>query len=58
MTVPQCVNAPDDGRAHGAREWHVVVIAVIVTVIVLAHAGLSPDWIAASAALVGAATRR
>lgn len=52
MTVPQCVDAPDGGRAHGAEEWHVVVITVTITVIVLACAGLSPDWITAAAAVV------
>lgn len=53
MTVPHCVDAPDGGRAHGAEEWHVVVITVTITVIVSACAGVSPDWITAIAALVG-----
>ncbi|MFH8613063.1 hypothetical protein ACH4D5_36905 [Streptomyces sp. NPDC018029] len=57
MTVPQCVNAPDDGRAHGANELHVIVITVTITVIVLACAGVTPDWIAAAAALAGVTSR-
>jgi hypothetical protein len=52
MTVPQCVNAPGDGWAHGANEWHRVVIIVTITVIVTVCAGLSPEWITAAAALL------
>jgi hypothetical protein len=51
MTV-QCGHAPDGGWAHGASEWHRVVIIVIITVIVTACAGLSPEWITAAAALL------
>jgi hypothetical protein len=54
MTVPQCVNAPDDGWAHGANEWHRVVIIGTIVVIVTACAGLSADWIMAAAALLTA----
>lgn len=53
MTVPQYVDSPDGRRAHGAERWHIVVITVTITVLVLACAGLSPDWITAAAALVG-----
>ncbi len=52
MTVPQCVDSPDGGRAHGAEQWHVVVITVTITVLMLACAGLSPDWITATAAVI------
>ncbi|MEU5900613.1 hypothetical protein [Streptomyces venezuelae] len=55
MTVPQCVNAPDDGWAHGANEWHIVVITVTIIVIVLGCAGVTPDWIITAATLVGVA---
>lgn len=58
MNVPHCVNAPDDGQAHGANEWHVIVITVTITVIVLGCAGVSPDWIAATAALLAALARK
>ncbi|MGW0902957.1 hypothetical protein [Streptomyces sp. NPDC002853] len=57
MTVPQCVNAPDDGWTHGANEWHVIVITVTIAVIVLACAGVTPEWIAAATALAGVTTR-
>lgn len=58
MSVPHCVNAPDSSQAHGAKEWHVVVITVTITVLVLGCAGVSPEWIAATAALLTATTRR
>lgn len=54
MTVPQCVDAPDDGPARGAKRWHVIVVVVSVTVIVLVRPGVSPEWFAAAAALIGA----
>ncbi|MYW62485.1 hypothetical protein GTY65_00050 [Streptomyces sp. SID8379] len=52
------MHAPDSGRTHGANEWHVIVITVTITVIVLACAGVSPDWIAAAAAVLGALARK
>ncbi len=55
MTVPLCVGYPEEGPAHGANEWHDVVITVTIIVIVTVCAGLSPDWITAAAALVTAA---
>ncbi|WP_405655728.1 hypothetical protein [Streptomyces sp. RK9] len=57
MTVPQCVDAPDGGQAHGANAWHVVVITVITVVIVLACAGVTPEWITAAAAVCAAVGR-
>ncbi|MFC9621733.1 hypothetical protein ACFTXM_17640 [Streptomyces sp. NPDC056930] len=54
MTVPQCVNAPNERWAHGANEWHRVLIIVTITVIVTACAGLTPDWITAAATLLAA----
>ncbi|MFJ7496917.1 hypothetical protein ACIQZB_38400 [Streptomyces sp. NPDC097727] len=54
MTVPQCANAPNEGWAHGANEWHRVVIIVTITVIVMACARLNPDWITAAATLLAA----
>lgn len=58
MTVPQCVDSPDEGRAHGAKQWDVIVITVTITVLALACAGLSPDWITATAAAVAAVGAR
>lgn len=56
MTVPQCVDSPGDGPVHGAQRWHVIVVTVTITVIVLACAGVSPDWLSGAAALVGVMT--
>ncbi|MFE0178507.1 hypothetical protein ACFWZ2_40000 [Streptomyces sp. NPDC059002] len=58
MTVPHCVHAPDGRPKHGANEWHIIVVTVTITVTVLVCAGVSPDWIAATAALLTAFTRR
>lgn len=51
MSVPQCVDAPDEQPSHGVRGSHVVVITVIVVVITLACAGVSPTWVIAVGAL-------
>ncbi|MFF5012660.1 hypothetical protein [Streptomyces sp. NPDC001165] len=58
MSVPQCVHAPYDGSEHGTKEWHVIVITVTITVIASACAGMNPNWIAATAALLAAMTRK
>lgn len=53
MAVPQCVDAQGEGPAHGATRWHVVVIIVTITVIVLACADVSPEWLSGAAAMIG-----
>lgn len=58
MTVPEYLHAPNCGPAHSPREWRITVITVIVTVVVLGCAGVSPEWIAATAGLLGAYARR
>ncbi len=52
MTVPEYLHAPNCGPAHSAQEWRRIVITV--TVIVLGGAGVSPDWIGATAAVLAA----
>ena len=53
MTVPQCVDSPGEGPAHGAQGWHVIVVIVLITVFVLACDSVSPEWLSAAAALIG-----
>jgi hypothetical protein len=53
VTVPRCVDAPGEGPAHGATGWHAVVVIVLITVFVLACTSVSPEWLAAAAALIG-----
>ncbi|QUC59016.1 hypothetical protein IOD14_20750 [Streptomyces sp. A2-16] len=53
MEVPQCVDAPGAGTAHDAKGLHVIVVMVLITVIVLACADVSPEWLSGAAALVG-----
>jgi len=45
MTVPQCVNSPGNAPVHDVQRWHVIVVTVTITVVVLACAGVSPDWL-------------
>ena len=54
MSVPLCVDAPGEGPAHGAMGWHVIVVIVLITMLVLVNPGVSPEWLTAAAALVGA----
>ncbi|MDJ1136868.1 hypothetical protein [Streptomyces iconiensis] len=57
MFVPRCACSPYPGTAHGnSTRWTItVVIIVIIAVGVLAQAGLSAEWLAAIAAVVGTA---
>jgi hypothetical protein len=50
MTIAQCLLRP-----YGARRLHVVVALVVLILIVLACAGMSPDWVAAAAATIALA---
>lgn len=58
MTVPQCVNYPGEELTHGAMQDRVSIVVVLIVVIVSGCAGVTPEWIAAAAALVTAATAR
>ncbi|MFI7399243.1 hypothetical protein ACIBW9_01900 [Streptomyces sp. NPDC049541] len=53
MTVPQCVHAPGEGPAHGAKGWHVVVTVTITVVVLASIGGVTPEWLSAAAALIG-----
>ncbi|MFF8884066.1 hypothetical protein [Streptomyces flaveolus] len=54
MTVPQCVNSPGEELAHGVRQGRVSIVVVLIVVIVAGCAGVTPEWIAAAAALITA----
>lgn len=53
--MPQSVDAPEEDQLHDAKGWHVVVIPVVIIVIVLACAGVSPEWVSTGAAVIGVA---
>ncbi|MEV1079904.1 hypothetical protein AB0I98_16905 [Streptomyces sp. NPDC050211] len=53
MNIALCLSDDD-----GARGWRVIVAAVLILVIVLSCAGVSPEWVAASAALIGLASTK
>jgi hypothetical protein len=50
-----CVCSPARCPAHGDQRWIITIITVILIVGVLAQAGLTAEWLAAIAAMMGTA---